>query len=134
MDFGVTGVAAITVLTYGVGLLVKASGLADKWVPVICALTGMVLGVAGMLLMPSMPADDYITAAAIGMVSGLAATGADQAIRRLASGKNNSASTSNTSTGNTSTGNTSNTSTGTGSTGSTGSTGTGSSGEVGKDA
>ena len=99
MDFGVTGVAAITVLTYGVGLLVKASGLADKWVPVICALTGMVLGVAGMLLMPSMPADDYITAAAIGMVSGLAATGADQAIRRLASGKNNSASTSNTGTG-----------------------------------
>ena len=127
MDFGVTGVAAITVLTYGVGLLVKASGLADKWVPVICALTGMVLGVAGMLLMPSMPADDYITAAAIGMVSGLAATGADQAIRRLASGRNNRASTG--STGSTGTG-TGSTGTGTGSTG----TNTGSSGEVGKDA
>jgi len=86
MEFGVTGIASITVLAYGVGLLVKASGLDNKWIPVLCALVGTALGVAAMLLMPVPPAEDYLTAAAIGMASGLAATGADQAIRQLTGG------------------------------------------------
>ena len=36
-----------------------------------------------MYLMPDFPATDYITAAAIGIVSGLAATGAHQAAKQL---------------------------------------------------
>ena len=35
MDFGIAGVAAITVLAYLIGQGVKASGLANKWIPVI---------------------------------------------------------------------------------------------------
>lgn len=43
------------------------------------------LGVVGMFLMPDFPATDYITAAAVGIVSGLAATGANQVIKQLGS-------------------------------------------------
>ena len=45
MDFGIAGVAAITVIAYIIGLVVKASTLADKWIPIICGLTGGVLGI-----------------------------------------------------------------------------------------
>lgn len=82
MDFGIAGVAAITVIAYIIGLVVKASPLADKWIPIICGLTGGVLGVVGMFLMPEFPANDFISAAAVGIVSGLASTGADQVFKQ----------------------------------------------------
>lgn len=78
MDFGIAGVAAITVIAYLVGMGVKASAINDKWIPIIVGSVGAVLGVAGMFIMPDFPATDYITAVAIGIVSGLAATGAHQ--------------------------------------------------------
>ena len=78
MDFGIAGVAAITVIAYLVGMGVKASPMNDKWIPVVVGVVGAVLGVVGMLTMPNFPATDYITAIAIGIVSGLAATGAHQ--------------------------------------------------------
>ena len=43
-------------------------------------------GVAGLYTMPGFPAGDTITAAAIGVVSGLAATGAQQAVKQLCTG------------------------------------------------
>ena len=43
---------------------------------------GSPLGVAGLYIMPGFPAGDAITAAAIGVVSGLAATGAQQAVKQ----------------------------------------------------
>jgi hypothetical protein len=61
---------------------VKASALNDKWIPIIVGSVGAVLGVAGMFIMPDFPATDYITAVAIGIVSGLAATGADQVFKQ----------------------------------------------------
>lgn len=82
-SFGIAGVAAITVICYLIGMLVKASGLDNKWIPIICGVCGLALGLAAMLIMPDFPATDYITAAAIGVVSGLAATGADQVIKQL---------------------------------------------------
>lgn len=82
MDFGIAGVAAITVIAYIIGLVVKASPLADKWIPIICGLTGGVLGIVGMFLMPEFPANDFISAAAVGIVSGLASTGADQVFKQ----------------------------------------------------
>jgi hypothetical protein len=82
MDFGIAGVAAITVIAYLVGMGVKASALNDKWIPIIVGSVGAVLGVAGMFIMPDFPATDYITAVAIGIVSGLAATGADQVFKQ----------------------------------------------------
>ena len=39
---------------------------------------GGVLGVAGMYIMPDFPATDYLTAIAVGVVSGLAAVGVNQ--------------------------------------------------------
>lgn len=83
MEFGMAGVAAITVIAYVVGLAVKASAIADKWIPIICGVLGGALGVAGMFIMPDFPAGDGITAFAVGIVSGLAATGVDQAVKQM---------------------------------------------------
>lgn len=82
MDFGIAGVAAITVIAYIIGLIVKASTLADKWIPITCGIAGAVLGIASMYIMPEFPAQDLISAAAVGIVSGLAATGADQVFKQ----------------------------------------------------
>ena len=79
MDFmGMAGVAAISVIAWLVGEAVKLSPLDSKWIPLICGVSGAVLGVLGMRTMPDFPATDLMTAAAVGIVSGLAATGADQ--------------------------------------------------------
>ena len=86
MDFGIAGVAAITVIAYIIGLIVKASALADKWIPIICGITGGALGIVGMFIMPDFPAGDAITACAVGIVSGLAATGMDQMVKQMREG------------------------------------------------
>lgn len=83
MDFGIAGVAAITVIAYLIGFAVKASALDNKWIPVICGAAGGILGVLAMRIMPDFPATDYITAAAVGIVSGLAATGVNQIGKQL---------------------------------------------------
>ena len=75
--------AAITVICLLIGQAVKASAVDSKWIPIICGVCGLILGIAAMYIMPDFPATDYITAAAIGIVSGLAATGANQAMRQL---------------------------------------------------
>lgn len=80
---GVTGVAAIVIICYLVGEIVKNTSVENKWVPVICGVAGGVLGIAGMFVMPEFPADDIITAIAVGVVSGMAATGVNQACRQL---------------------------------------------------
>ena len=83
MDFGIAGVAAITVICYLAAQAVKATALDNKWLPVICGVLGGVLGAVAMLVMPEYPAGDYITAVAVGVVSGLAATGANQIYKQL---------------------------------------------------
>lgn len=80
---GITGVAAITVICYLAAEAIKATALDNKWLPVICGVLGGVLGVAAMLIMPEYPANDYITAVAVGIVSGLAATGVNQIGKQL---------------------------------------------------
>lgn len=86
MDFGVASVAAITVICYLVGLLVKVSPFNnDKYIPIACGLVGGVLGVSGLYLnLPDFPAGDPLTAAAVGIVSGLAATGINQVAKQIA--------------------------------------------------
>ena len=84
MDFGIATVAAITAIVYIIGLCVKATKLDNKWIPVICGLFGIVLGILALRIgMPDFPATDYLTAAAVGGASGLAATGADQVVKQL---------------------------------------------------
>jgi len=82
--FGIVGVAAITVICYLIGICVKVSPLDDKYIPVIVGIVGAILGVVGYVSgMPDFPAQDIITAVAVGIVSGLAATGADQIKKQM---------------------------------------------------
>lgn len=83
-NFGIASVAAITVICYLVGLIVRASGVDNKYIPIACGLAGGVLGVAGLYLaLPDFPAQDPLTALAVGIVSGLAATGVNQMAKQL---------------------------------------------------
>lgn len=84
MDFGIANVAAITVICYLAGLIAKALPLDDRYIPIVCGVCGAVLGVAGLYLgLPDFPAGDPLTALAVGIVSGLAATGANQVCKQL---------------------------------------------------
>lgn len=84
MDFGIATVAAVTALVYIIGLGVKATPLDNKWIPVICGLCGIVLGMAAYYIgVPDFPAADPLTAAAVGGASGLAATGLNQVAKQL---------------------------------------------------
>lgn len=80
---GVTGVAAISVIAYMLGELAKATKLDNKWIPLICGISGGLLGIASMYLVPDFPANDMISAVAVGIVSGLAATGANQIMKQM---------------------------------------------------
>lgn len=82
-SLGITGVAAITIICFLVGQVVKATGLDNKWIPIICGVCGAALGIVGMYIMPDFPSSDYLTSAAVGIVSGLAATGANQVYKQL---------------------------------------------------
>lgn len=83
MDFGIAGVAVITVICYLIGQIIKATGLDNKWIPCVVGVAGGVLGVAGLAVMPDFPATDVLTAVAVGIVSGLAATGINQAVKQI---------------------------------------------------
>lgn len=84
-NVGIASVAAITVICYLVGLIVKAvPNMADKYIPICCGVAGAALGVAGLYLgVADFPAGDPMTAVAVGIVSGLAATGANQVFKQL---------------------------------------------------
>lgn len=86
-SLGIAGVAVITIICYLVGETVKVSGVDNKYIPSIVGFVGGVLGVLGMFLMPEFPAADYMTAAAVGIVSGLAATGVNQITKQLGGSK-----------------------------------------------
>ena len=84
MEFlGIASVAAITVICFLVAEVIKATPLDNKWLPVICGVCGAILGVVALRIMPEYPASDIITAIAVGIVSGLAATGAHQIYKQL---------------------------------------------------
>ena len=85
MDFGIASVAGITVICYLVAQVVKATPLDNKWLPILCGVAGAVLGVVGLRVMQEFPAQDMLTAAAVGIVSGLAATGVNQVYKQLSS-------------------------------------------------
>ena len=86
MNIGELGIAAIPVITIIVFLVVeavKATPLDNKWLPVIAGGCGGILGVVAMMVMTDFPANDPLTAIAVGIVSGLAATGAHQVYKQL---------------------------------------------------
>ena len=79
-------VGAITVICFLAAQCIKATSLDNKWLPVICGVLGGILGVVGLNVMPNFPANDILTAIAVGIVSGLAATGAHQIYKQLSQG------------------------------------------------
>jgi hypothetical protein len=82
-SFGIASVAVITVICYLIGMAVKATAIENKWIPIIVGVSGGVLGVVGMLIMADFPATDYLTAVAVGIVSGLASTGVNQIAKQM---------------------------------------------------
>ena len=79
----ISTVVGITVICYIIGMGCKAyEKIPDKWIPVISGVTGAVLGIAGMYVIKDYPAQDVINAAAVGIASGLAATGANQIVKQ----------------------------------------------------
>ncbi len=88
-SLGIGSVAAITVICLLVGYIVKLTPWDNnKLIPVVCGAAGMVLGIACLYAgVPEFPATDPITAAAVGIVSGLAATGLNQVYRQMAGKK-----------------------------------------------
>lgn len=87
MEFGIASVAGITVICYLAAQAVKATNLDNKWLPVICGGLGGILGVVGLYWIPEYPAQDIITAIAVGIMSGLAATGVNQVYKQLSGEK-----------------------------------------------
>lgn len=86
MDFGFVSVAVITVICYLAAEIIKLTPLDNKWIPVICGIFGGILGVAAMYILPDYPARDFMTAIAVGIASGFAATGVNQVGKQLISG------------------------------------------------
>lgn len=80
MDFTqVSTVVAIVVIAYLIGYGAKVvSHVKDEVIPVIVGVCGGILGIVGMYVIPDFPAHDILNAIAIGIVSGLASTGANQ--------------------------------------------------------
>ena len=88
MDFGIANVAVITALVYVVGLLIKNTPIDNKWIPSICGVCGIILGIVAFYVkVPDYPASDILTAAAVGAVSGAAATWVDQMYDQLSNKK-----------------------------------------------
>lgn len=82
-NLGIASIPVITVIAFLVAEAIKASPLDEKWLPIICGVIGGILGVVAMNVMPEFPAHDILTAIAIGIVSGLAATGAHQIYKQM---------------------------------------------------
>ena len=79
---GVT-IWAITVICFLIAEAIKATALDNKWLPIVCGTMGGILGVVAMYVIADFPATDILNAIAIGIVSGLAATGLHQAGHQL---------------------------------------------------
>jgi hypothetical protein len=84
---GIASVAAITIICFLAAEAIKATPLDNKWLPVICGVLGGILGVVGWKYMNDFPANDILTAIAVGIVSGLAATGAHQIYKQQVDSK-----------------------------------------------
>ncbi len=91
MDFsGTNTVFAITTICYTIGMIIKCfPKICEECIPIIMSVTGALLGVAGMFLIKDFPAQDVINAIAVGIASGLSATGLHQMSKQVMQQKNN---------------------------------------------
>ena len=84
---GITTVPAIVILCLLIGYGVKVSPLGDEYIPLIVGVAGGAIGLIAYHVMPDFPGQDPIWAVAIGVASGLAATGVHQAVKQLSKAK-----------------------------------------------
>jgi uncharacterized membrane protein HdeD (DUF308 family) len=85
MELGIASFAAITIIAYLAGYIWKTTDkLPDKWIPCVCGAVGCILGIVAFLIkIPDFPATDILNAAAVGIVSGFAATGINQIYKQF---------------------------------------------------
>lgn len=86
MDISTMGttVAAITVIAYLIGMIAKAVPfIKNEFIPAIVGISGGILGIIGMYVIPDFPAQDLLNAMSTGILSGLASTGIDQLFKQL---------------------------------------------------
>lgn len=83
-DLGIASVAAITIICYLIGMGCKATdAVKDKLIPPIMGVAGAALGVVAYITkMPEFEGFHIVTAIAVGIVSGLAATGINQIFKQ----------------------------------------------------
>ena len=88
-QIGVAVVPVLIIIAFAVGMVAKAiKAIPDKWIPVICCIAGGIFGVLAFYVgVEGLEATEWITALAIGMASGLAATGLHQAYKQLVDNK-----------------------------------------------
>lgn len=83
--FGVATIPSIVIICYLLAQGVKTTSVDNKYIPIVCGVFGGILGVVAMYVVPDFPATDILTAIAIGIVSGLSATGINQIFKQLKS-------------------------------------------------
>lgn len=77
-------VGSIITICFLVGLCAKLiPQVTDNAIPTIVGVAGAILGVIGFYVMPDYPANDILSAIAVGIASGLASTGAHQAYKQF---------------------------------------------------
>lgn len=83
-------VLSIVVICYLIGMIVKQiRAIPDSLIPIIVGIAGGIIAIPGMYLIPEFPASDIISAIAVGIVSGLASTGVNQAWKQTMKSRNN---------------------------------------------
>jgi len=74
----------IIIICYLVGMGIKACDkINDVCIPVMVGIVGGILGVIGMYVISDFPANDVLTAIAVGIMSGLTATGSNQVYKQI---------------------------------------------------
>jgi len=80
----IAAVPVITVIAFLAAECAKLTPMPNEWLPALCGVVGAILGIVALYISPTiMPATDVLSAIAVGIVSGLAATGAHQVYKQL---------------------------------------------------
>ena len=83
-NLGIASVGAITVICYLIGNVCKwINNFKDEWIPVTMGIAGAILGVVAYFTkMPEFADFHILTAMAVGIISGLSATGVNQIFKQ----------------------------------------------------